>query len=418
MSENALQKIEPMPMAAVEPTTPHALMRRATDVAGVCREIVLKTACEIQGRKFVKVEGWESIATAHGCFVGAEDAKRAYDKEGNHIGYEARSVMRNSHGDIIATGEGFVGFDEKDRKGNATWKNRAEYAGRAMAQTRSISRVCRSVFAHVVVLIDAGLSTTPAEEVPEGGFDDNERAARAKPAKVPHGPTPTQKPTKPAQATEKTKAWFLAEMRKRFDEQVLLQFFIDRNPAYILPNETLEDIHLDRVPTTRQALDEMVAECAAFMQVEPRVVNQSEQSTNTPVTSKTPENTVSPHSSAGSKSRTGQSEKESGHSGGSSDLPEDQPWFDAIVPVPHKGMKRDEYLRAPDTIGELYNLRHDDDQARRRLFGFVHNYEPKGWTGRDGKPRPPSDADKKFRDDLDAFYAWFEENHADECNND
>jgi hypothetical protein len=35
-----------------------------------------------------------------------------------------------------------------------------------MAQTRAISRVCRSAFAHVVVLIDKELSTTPAEEVP------------------------------------------------------------------------------------------------------------------------------------------------------------------------------------------------------------------------------------------------------------
>jgi RNase H-fold protein (predicted Holliday junction resolvase) len=33
-----------------------------------------------------------------------------------------------------------------------------------MAQTRAISRVCRSAFAHCVVLIDADLSTTPAEE--------------------------------------------------------------------------------------------------------------------------------------------------------------------------------------------------------------------------------------------------------------
>jgi hypothetical protein len=33
-----------------------------------------------------------------------------------------------------------------------------------MAQTRAISRVCRSAFAHCVVLISSDLSTTPAEE--------------------------------------------------------------------------------------------------------------------------------------------------------------------------------------------------------------------------------------------------------------
>jgi hypothetical protein len=34
-----------------------------------------------------------------------------------------------------------------------------------MAQTRAMSRAARSVFAHVVVLMDAGLETTPAEEM-------------------------------------------------------------------------------------------------------------------------------------------------------------------------------------------------------------------------------------------------------------
>lgn len=40
-----------------------------------------------------------------------------------------------------------------------------------MAQTRAMSRACRSAFAHVVVMMNAGLATTPAEEVPHDGFD-------------------------------------------------------------------------------------------------------------------------------------------------------------------------------------------------------------------------------------------------------
>jgi hypothetical protein len=69
-------------------------------------------------------------------------------------------------GQVIATAEGFVGDDEP------TWSSRPTYAKRAMCQTRAISRACRSAFAHVVVLIDRNLSTTPAEEVPFGGFED------------------------------------------------------------------------------------------------------------------------------------------------------------------------------------------------------------------------------------------------------
>jgi hypothetical protein len=52
---------------------------------------------------------------------------------------------------------------------------RPDYAIRAMASTRAVSRVCRAAFSHVVVLMDAGLSTTPAEEVPDGGFDHDNR---------------------------------------------------------------------------------------------------------------------------------------------------------------------------------------------------------------------------------------------------
>jgi hypothetical protein len=74
-------------------------------------------------------------------------------------------------GQVIATAEGFLGEDEP------VWAKRPEYAKRAMAQTRAISRACRSAFAHVVVLIGSGLETTPAEEVPHGGFDDAPRSA-------------------------------------------------------------------------------------------------------------------------------------------------------------------------------------------------------------------------------------------------
>ena len=70
------------------------------------------------------------------------------------------------NGQVISSAEGFLGDDEP------MWANRPTYAKRAMVQTRSISRACRSAFAHIVVLIDSKLSTTPAEEIPIGGFED------------------------------------------------------------------------------------------------------------------------------------------------------------------------------------------------------------------------------------------------------
>lgn len=140
--------------------------RASTDAAGLCRDIVLKTAMSIQGRKYVKVEGWQAIAIAHGCVASADDVHRVSDE--GMTGFSAMGVIRRmSDGAEIARAEGFLGDDE------TMWAKRPVYARRAMAQTRAISRACRSAFAHVVVLIDANLSTTPAEEVPDGGFDDH-----------------------------------------------------------------------------------------------------------------------------------------------------------------------------------------------------------------------------------------------------
>lgn len=158
---------------------PQLLIRRSTDVAGACKEIVTKTAIKIQGKKYVPIEGWMTIATAHGCSLSAADVK-AIDGGISAIG----EVRRLSDGVVLGRAEGFVGDDEK------TWASRALYARRAMAQTRAMSRAARSVFAHVVVLMDSGLSTTPAEEM---GHESEEKD-------VTPPPQETQKPEKKQQA--------------------------------------------------------------------------------------------------------------------------------------------------------------------------------------------------------------------------
>lgn len=161
---------------------PAELIRKATDIANICKEIVSKTAMNIQGRKFVKVEGWMSLATAHGCTASARDVEYIAGDANKHGGMRAvGEIRRIDNGQVIATAEGFVGEDEptwyggilQTRDGPKTLPRRPDYAIRAMAQTRAISRACRTAFAHVVVMMDAGLSTTPAEEVPDGGFNDS-----------------------------------------------------------------------------------------------------------------------------------------------------------------------------------------------------------------------------------------------------
>jgi hypothetical protein len=148
--------------------------RASTEAAALCKEIVARTASEIQRRKYVSVEGWQAIARAHGCAAGARDVERV---DG---GVRAIGEVRDIHtGALIAVAEGFVGEDEPTwyggtqvtKYGTKELPKRADYAIRAMAQTRAMSRACRSAFAHVVVMMDAGLQTTPAEEVPAEGFD-------------------------------------------------------------------------------------------------------------------------------------------------------------------------------------------------------------------------------------------------------
>lgn len=167
---------------ATIPNSGAVAFRTSTDAAGLCKEIVVATARNIQGRKYVQVEGWQAIAIAHGCTASAENVERI---EG---GFRATGVVkRMSDGFVIATGEGFVGDDEK------MWANRPVYARRAMAQTRAISRACRAAFAHVVVMMNAGLQTTPAEEIPE---EAEVVAPPAKPAPRQQAEAPTARAAK------------------------------------------------------------------------------------------------------------------------------------------------------------------------------------------------------------------------------
>ena len=180
-----------------------AHQRQATEIAAICKDIVTKTAQNIQGRKYVRVEGWQSIANAYGCVASAKDVERV------ETGFRAiGQVRRMDSGIVICEAEGFVGDDER------TWSKRDEFAKRAMAQTRAISRACRSAFAFIVTYMDAGLETTPAEEVPAEGFAD---AARPVVYKRPATSAPDEDviDVEPVRVTEPTKVAPLFPKRKK-----------------------------------------------------------------------------------------------------------------------------------------------------------------------------------------------------------
>lgn len=149
--------------------TPAQVMDMVNRVADATKALVGASIISLQGKKYIKVEGWQAIAAAHGCTVTAD---RIEAIEGGITAIA--TVRRLSDGAALGQAEGFVGKDE-------VWGKRPMYAQRAMAQTRAISRACRNAFAHVVVAMNSahatGFETTPAEEVPEAGFQD--RAPKA-----------------------------------------------------------------------------------------------------------------------------------------------------------------------------------------------------------------------------------------------
>jgi len=161
-----------------------ALHRQATDVAGLVREIVTTASINIEGRQYVRVEGWQAIANGFGCVGSARDVQRVFDESsGDFIGFKAiGEVRRMGDGALLAVSEGFIGTDEVRwfggtgkawDKGTRKWVQKhydpaPEYAARSMVQTRAISRACKAAFAFVILMIDKNLSTTPAEEMEPG----------------------------------------------------------------------------------------------------------------------------------------------------------------------------------------------------------------------------------------------------------
>jgi len=75
----------------------------------------------------------------------------------------------------------------------------------------------------------------------------------------------------PPQATDKTRAWFLDEMRKRFNDETLLRWGRGRSDPSTLADfdDGIDDWPLHQVPTTKEDLNAMILECADFTGVQP-----------------------------------------------------------------------------------------------------------------------------------------------------
>lgn len=165
---------------------PREVVRKGEQVAEACRAIVLQCSMQLQGKSYIKAEGWQALAAANGLSPRISVVE---ELDGGDI-RAVCDLVRLSDGEIVASSEGYVGVDEP------MWSRRPKYARRAMAQTRATSRACRSALAWVVPLLNAGLETTPAEEIPHDAEVVYTHASATTAA-----PVVADKPQKAAKAT-------------------------------------------------------------------------------------------------------------------------------------------------------------------------------------------------------------------------
>lgn len=160
---------QPHGLSMIDGPDPMAAMQYAGDVSKAIAS-VLKSGngfVEIQGRKHVEAAGWQTIAamTGHTCEI---EWSRIIDGMEHHSGlhsWEARAIVRDQTGRVVATGESMAAAAEGDPQGNkkgAPWA-RAEFSIRSMAQTRAMGRALSARMRYVVQL--AGFQGAPAEEM-------------------------------------------------------------------------------------------------------------------------------------------------------------------------------------------------------------------------------------------------------------
>lgn len=144
---------------------PAEVIARAQEQAKALMDIVeqQKLYAMIQGKKYLTVEAWQLLAAFNGLSIVIEKTNRVKVEDGE--GWEARCVVYNSQGSQVGAGEAQCMNNES----KATWRKADDYARRSMAQTRAVSKACRTILSFVVVL--AGYEPTPYEEM-EGVVKD------------------------------------------------------------------------------------------------------------------------------------------------------------------------------------------------------------------------------------------------------
>ncbi len=253
----------------------------------------------------------------------------------------------------------------------------------------------------------------PGEQQPTPGRSRGGQTQASRPAA---SPRPSPAPGRPTQKTvpladENTRG----KMLRQFEDLPLLGEFFAKI-GWILPkSETAADLPLQFVPITQRQGD-LLKNCFGNFEnggdaVAPYKANPHKVAPPTGNDAKGPEKPAV--SSSSTSNEAAKMDKpvtttKEGRPGPEQPgrIGDPEWWRDIICPIPPRGVPRAAYLKDPDTLGSMYEDRHDPDMARR-LFGFIAHFEvKKTWTGNDGQERPNSPdqikTDTRFREALDA----------------
>jgi len=163
----AIREHSDIELGTLRANTPTALIESASAIATPLAELIEKRKLysNIQGRKYVKCEGWTTMGAMLG--VIPRETSNVRQEDGSYIAVVELVNVRTDA--IMGRASAECGGPEEP-----VWSGRAPYARRSMAATRATGKAHRLSFSWIMSL--AGYEPTPAEEMDFGGNSEQQEA--------------------------------------------------------------------------------------------------------------------------------------------------------------------------------------------------------------------------------------------------
>lgn len=160
---------------------PRAMTQRMSDVADAIRDVILQRNLftDIQGKRYVNIEGWSMTGAMIGAFPQAREvvaiehghlAELRVEKQGRNGPYEKvypafdGVIAYQATVDLVTRDGGQVGgATAMCSRREEQWRDRDDNQIASMAQTRAAAKAYRMTFGFIMPM--AGYAPTPAEEM-------------------------------------------------------------------------------------------------------------------------------------------------------------------------------------------------------------------------------------------------------------